>query len=369
MAAAKKPKLGSALAEHIFLDIVGYSRRTIESQASIIETLNRIVKRAAGALRLRAGQVIYIPTGDGICIALLNLGHPYDIQMRLALKILERLRKHNSKETDEQLRFEVRIGINLNRDNVFVDINGNRNVAGAGINDASRIMGKADGGQIMIGNSVFDTLKLHNRYIAAFRPFIAVVKHGVALEMHQFVGQGYPFLNADVPRAFRASLPAASVPIAAPPHDDDRTSGESVPRTRLALRKEGLTIGVEIGPAQADREWAEQVGLEPKRALRAVALVDTGAAVTVINPQIALACGLRPVGEVVISTPGGVSKVREYAGAIRFPGSKLSGFDPVRFVAGPLQGPYACLLGRDVLDSWRLTYDGPAGKAEIQERS
>src|SRR5271157_1990611 len=164
-AKAKRPKLGAdAWVERIFLDVVSYSKRRTDSQTAIIKALNRIVKDSVRARRLRPDQTIFIPTGDGMCVALINVGNPYDIQMQIALAILKGLHEHNTGTCEEELRFAVRVGINMSRDNVFIDINGNPNVAGKGINDAARIMGEADGGQILVGEVVFNNLKQRGKY-------------------------------------------------------------------------------------------------------------------------------------------------------------------------------------------------------------
>jgi hypothetical protein len=58
----------------------------------------------------------------------------------------------------------------------------------------------------------------------------------------------------------------------------------------------------------------------------------------------------------------------EFAGAIHFPGQELKGFDPMSLVACPLpEQDVACLLGRDVLERWNLTYDGRSGFVEVEE--
>lgn len=51
------------------------------------------------------------------------------------------------------------MGINTNADNLVTDINGARNLAGAGINIAQRVMDSADGNQILVSHSVYDTLR------------------------------------------------------------------------------------------------------------------------------------------------------------------------------------------------------------------
>src|SRR5438876_10940737 len=104
---------------------------------------------------------LFIPTGDGLCIALINTEgrYRYDIHMLVALNILESLEDYNRSQPDEMRRFHVRIGINSNEDNLINDINARPNLAGAGISLASRIMDKADGSQILVGESVFERLQ------------------------------------------------------------------------------------------------------------------------------------------------------------------------------------------------------------------
>jgi hypothetical protein len=85
MPSPRKPRLGASSVESIFLDIVAYSERTIEAQAAVINVLNTMVRRSVESLCLGSENVIYIPTGDGICIALLDVSDPPDVQIKLAL--------------------------------------------------------------------------------------------------------------------------------------------------------------------------------------------------------------------------------------------------------------------------------------------
>jgi class 3 adenylate cyclase len=352
----KKPKLGAAWAEYVFLDVLGYSNRTVESQTSVIKALNRVVRESVRTHRLGPVRVIYIPTGDGICIALLNVSQPYDIQMQIALGVLKRLQEHNSGETEPEQRFEVRIGINADKDNVIVDINRHCNLSGKVINEASRIMDKADGGQILVGNSVFETLRSHRKYLSAFRPYTAIVKWGLALPVHQFVGSGHPYANVNVPKAFQT------------PADVFAQKGPKSREAPTALMAGGLKVRVEVGPPVAQVQRAKLAGIELKKPLAIMALIDTGASATVINPQVAITCGLGQTGLARISSLGHITERPVFAGALRFPESNLKEIDPVRFIAGPLpEQDVSCILGRDVLARWRLIYDGRTGEAQIEE--
>lgn len=193
-------------ANYIFLDVVGFTRnRSIEAQSDIVNALNSVVRDSVSAHNIPEDRIIYIPTGDGICIALLNVERPFDIHIQIALGILERTQKHNNAVENEMRKFEVRIGINANTDNLVTDINGQRNVAGAGISQAARIMDKADGSQILVGRSVYDTLRYREKYATAFKHYRATAKHGTVLDVYQFVSEGCDGLNTDTPQAFVAS--------------------------------------------------------------------------------------------------------------------------------------------------------------------
>jgi hypothetical protein len=88
----------------------------------------------------------------------------------------------------------------------------------------------------------------------------------------------------------------------------------------------------------------------------------------VINPEVAATCGLKHIGEVRISSAGHITERREFVGALSFPDSELRGFDPLRLVACPLpEQDVSCLLGRDILERWVMTYDGRSGFVEIEE--
>jgi predicted aspartyl protease len=138
--------------------------------------------------------------------------------------------------------------------------------------------------------------------------------------------------------------------------------------SRTELRKTGPKITVTIGHPRSAIAVAEKSHLELKKPFTVTALIDTGASRTVISPQLATTCGLRQTGQARISSAGHITNRPEYAGAIHFPGHELTSFDPMSLVACPLpEQDVACLLGRDVLERWNLTYDGRSGFVEVNE--
>ena len=138
--------------------------------------------------------------------------------------------------------------------------------------------------------------------------------------------------------------------------------------SRVDLKKTGPKITITVGHPQATQSLAKQKGVQLRNPLTIEALIDTGASRTVINPQVAVTCGLQQTGEVRISSAGHITERQEFVGAILFPGQELKGFDPIRLVACPLpEQDVSCLLGRDILERWNLTYDGRSGLVEVEE--
>jgi len=193
----------SISAKYIFLDIVSYSYgRSVEAQTEIISKLNDLVRECIAQFNISDDALIYLPTGDGICIALLAIEAPYDIHVQVPLSLLKRLDAYNKTTTDEMRQFKIRIGVNANVDNVVTDINGKRNVAGAGINLAQRVMNTGDGNQILVGEPVYETLRYREKYMDAFETFDARAKHGIKLRVYQLV-RPHPGLDISVPTQFR----------------------------------------------------------------------------------------------------------------------------------------------------------------------
>lgn len=177
----------TALVKYIFLDIVKYSfERTVEAQVHIIEVLNRLVLEALEPYKINSKSVIFLPTGDGICVCLINMIDPYDLHIKIALTLLMLLSEYNATETDTKRKFNIRIGINENYDSLIVDINGRNNVAGAGINLAQRIMNMAEDNQVLVGQSVYEKLVQRELYYNRFSPITSEIKHGIILKCYIF---------------------------------------------------------------------------------------------------------------------------------------------------------------------------------------
>lgn len=191
--------------KYIFIDIVGFTKeRSIEAQVEVIRKLNSIVEYVIKFYRIDSDKVIFLPTGDGMAIALYEAEAEYDIHLQLALKILELIHNYNSGTEDVMRHFDVRIGLNENVDNIVIDINGRTNVAGAGINNAQRVMDVADAKQIMISEMVYETLRHREKYLKIFKKYNVQIKHGETIPVYQYLGNE-PFVCNSKPQAFESA--------------------------------------------------------------------------------------------------------------------------------------------------------------------
>ena len=144
-----------------FLDIVGYSKRSVAGQISLKERFNSYLSAAIRDVPL--SDRIILDTGDGAAINFMG-----DIED--ALKAALSMRSSMLLEDPNiQTSLLVRMGINLGPVRLIRDINGQPNIVGDGINVAQRIMGFADASQILVSRSYFDAVsRLSPQYAGMF---------------------------------------------------------------------------------------------------------------------------------------------------------------------------------------------------------
>src|SRR5437763_15103481 len=128
----------------LFIDIVGYSKLLINEQSEQIQTLKQIV-RATEQFRLAEaeGKLLRLPTGDGG--ALVFRSSP-EAAVLCAMEISKQLKQHPE--------LAVRMGIHSGPVNEVTDVSGQRNIAGAGINIAQRVMSCGDAGHILLSKHI-----------------------------------------------------------------------------------------------------------------------------------------------------------------------------------------------------------------------
>src|SRR5216117_4425679 len=154
MSTEVKKEIELEIAHVLFLDIVGYSKLSVNEQHARVDELNRIVRaseqfqRAEGASRLRK-----IATGDGM--ALVFYTSP-EAPAQCAFEISRALKEHP--------RLQLRMGIHSGPVSGVVDVNNRPNLAGAGINMAQRVMDCGDAGHILLSKHVAEDLEQDDRW-------------------------------------------------------------------------------------------------------------------------------------------------------------------------------------------------------------
>ena len=132
----------------------------------------------------------------------------------------------------------------------------------------------------------------------------------------------------------------------------------------------GPCIDVTITNSRDVIEGGRTIGLEYPAPRPMRALLDTGASVTVISRVFADYCKLFQTSEgSEIAAIGTVHRCGEHAGAISFPGTNLRALDPIRIVSAVFakERYYACLIGRDILRNWVITFEGRSKRVTITD--
>ena len=182
------------IAHVLFIDIVGYSKLSINDQHAAVEELNRIVRASEQFQRAEAAnRLIKIPTGDGI--ALVFYTSP-EAPVQCAVEISRSLKEHP--------RLQLRMGIHSGPVSGVVDVNERANLAGAGINTAQRVMDCGDAGHILLSKHVAEDLEEYEKW----RPLLhdlgsCEVKHGVRVSVVNLCDD--QFGNAKLPRKFETA--------------------------------------------------------------------------------------------------------------------------------------------------------------------
>jgi TolB-like protein/Tfp pilus assembly protein PilF len=169
-----KKEIELQIAHVLFLDIVGYSKLSVNEQHARVEQLTNIVRSSDQYQKAEAaGRLIKIPTGDGM--ALVFYKNPEE-PAQCAVEI-SRVLKDNA-------RLQVRMGIHSGPVSGVVDVTERTNVAGGGVNMAQRVMDCGDAGHILLSRHVAEDLAEYERW----RPFLHdigtfEVKHGVRVSV------------------------------------------------------------------------------------------------------------------------------------------------------------------------------------------
>src|SRR3954468_5008049 len=164
MAAEVKKEIELEIAHVLFLDIVGYSKLSVNEQHARVQELNEVVRLSEQFRKAEAAnRILKIPTGDGM--ALVFYKSPEE-PAQCAFEIAKEVQKSAGEKERPQL--SLRMGIHSGPVSGVVDVNERTNVAGAGINMAQRAMDCGDAGHILLSHHVAEDLENYDRW----RPFL-----------------------------------------------------------------------------------------------------------------------------------------------------------------------------------------------------
>src|SRR5438067_2537101 len=144
MSADVKKEIQLEIAHVLFIDIVGYSKLSINEQNAAVDELTQIVRATEQFQQAEAAdRLIKIATGDGM--ALVFYTSP-EAPVRCAVELSRALKDHP--------RIRLRMGIHSGPVSGVIDVTGQANLTGAGLNLAHRGMECGDGGDILVSNHV-----------------------------------------------------------------------------------------------------------------------------------------------------------------------------------------------------------------------
>jgi len=188
-----KEQIRLEVAHVLFIDIVGYSKLSINEQRAVVDELTRVVRGSDQYQKAEAaGRLIKIPTGDGMALVFYT---SQEAPAQCAIEISGALKEHP--------RLQVRMGVHSGPVSGVIDVNDHANLAGAGINMAQRVMACGDAGHILVSKHVAEDLEEYEHW----RPLLhdlgtCEVKHGMRVAIANLYADQVG--NPQLPKKFQA---------------------------------------------------------------------------------------------------------------------------------------------------------------------
>jgi TolB-like protein/Tfp pilus assembly protein PilF len=172
MSAEIKKEIQLEIAHVLFIDIVGYSKFSINEQGAAVDELTKVVRSSDQYQKAEAaGRLIKIPTGDGM--GLVFYTSP-EAPAQCAVEISRVLKEHP--------RLQLRMGVHSGPVSGVIDVNERANIAGAGLNMAKRVMDCGDAGHILVSKHVAEDLEEYEHWRPLLHDVgVCEVKHGVRI--------------------------------------------------------------------------------------------------------------------------------------------------------------------------------------------
>src|SRR6058998_39360 len=193
MSAEVKKEIQLEIAHVLFIDIVGYSKRSINEQRAVIDQLNELVRTSEQFQKAEAAdRLIKIPTGDGM--ALVFYTSP-EAPVQCAIEISRALKEHP--------HLQLRMGVHSCPVSGVIDVAGHANLAGAGLNMANRVMSCGDAGHILVSKRIAEDLGEYEHWRPLLHDLGACeVKHSVRVGIANLYADQVG--NPQLPKKFQA---------------------------------------------------------------------------------------------------------------------------------------------------------------------
>jgi TolB-like protein/class 3 adenylate cyclase/Flp pilus assembly protein TadD len=167
-----KKEVQLEIAHVLFIDIVSYSKLSINEQRAAVDELNEVVRASEQFQKAEAAsRLIKIPTGDGMALV---FNTSPEAPAQCAVEISRVLKEHP--------RLQLRMGVHSGPVSGVIDVNERANIAGAGLNVAKRVMDCGDAGHILVSKHVAEDLEEYEQWRPLLHDVgVCEVKHGVRI--------------------------------------------------------------------------------------------------------------------------------------------------------------------------------------------
>jgi len=181
----------------LFIDMVGYSKKSTVDQHKLISLFNTKFKpRMKPLLGAKPSQALCLPTGDGAAFIFIHVEKGRQWKIESIMDLIFELQ-----EWAQSKSVALRIGVHVGSVEIVTDLNGHKNVCGTAINMAQRVMDAARDRQVLfsmqavqeyVGHDI-NRWKLSAKRHQIFRiggPFEIQVKHGLMLTVYRLLPDG-----------------------------------------------------------------------------------------------------------------------------------------------------------------------------------
>lgn len=181
----------------MFVDSISSSDPNLSTKIQLkkIKDFNRLMQECKVFQEIPSEEYFVIPGGDGMCIGFFQ---GIDKPLRLAIELCKKIEEFNMGKAPSDI-IQIRIGLNDGNCFSFIDFNKNKSFWGSGIIIAKRIMDIANNNQILVSQSMAESLQeISDEYRKTLKPLRDYeLKHGHVMLIYSAYGKD--FGNATAP--------------------------------------------------------------------------------------------------------------------------------------------------------------------------